>query len=59
MNETRKTAREIAEKQAEHYQEVSAKSAYNIEDLFNKVIDDLQATTNKKKEGATEQASSN
>ena len=40
----------MAQKQAEFYHEVSAKTNANIEDLFNKVIDDLQATQNKKKE---------
>jgi hypothetical protein len=29
---------------------VSAKTSANIEDLFNKIIDDLLATVNKKKE---------
>lgn len=40
----------MAEKQAEFYQEVSAKTNSNIEDLFNRTIDELQASTNKKKE---------
>jgi hypothetical protein len=40
----------IAEKQAEHYREVSAKTSSNIEDLFTKIIEDLLATNNKKKE---------
>ena len=34
-NEARKLAQEIAEKQAEKYKEVSAKTAANIEDLFS------------------------
>ena len=54
LNETRKNAREIAEKQAQQYHEVSAKSGFNIEDLFNRVIDDLQANNSKKKESAVE-----
>lgn len=45
-------AEDLAEKQAEAYQEVSAKTNSNIEDLFNKIIDDLQTTYNKKKEVA-------
>lgn len=40
----------MAEKQAEYYREVSAKTSANIEDLFNKIIDDLLASINKKKE---------
>lgn len=43
-------AEDIAEKQAEHYREVSAKTSSNIEDLFAKIIEDLLATNNKKKE---------
>ena len=43
-------AEDLAEKQAEFYQEVSAKTNSHIEDLFNKVIDDLQASSVKKKE---------
>ena len=54
LAETRKLAEHLAEEQAEFYQEVSAKTNSNIEDLFNKVIDDLQATSsNKKKETLT------
>ena len=41
---------DLAEKQAQFYQEVSAKTNSNIEDLFNRIIDDLQASANKKKE---------
>jgi hypothetical protein len=41
-------AQELAEKQAEFYREVSAKSSANIEDLFNKVIDELISTQKKK-----------
>lgn len=41
-------AEELAEKQAEYYREVSAKTSANIEDLFNKIIDDLLASTKKK-----------
>jgi Txe/YoeB family toxin of Txe-Axe toxin-antitoxin module len=41
-------AEELAEKQAEYYREVSAKTSANIEDLFNKIIDDLLALTKKK-----------
>ena len=43
-------AEELAEKQAQYYREVSAKTSTNIEDLFNKIIDDLLASQNKKKE---------
>lgn len=49
LAETRKLAEHLAEEQAEFYQEVSAKTNSNIEDLFNKVIDDLQATSSSKK----------
>jgi glycolate oxidase len=42
-------AEELAEKQAEYYREVSAKTSANIEDLFNKIIEideqNLQVTT--------------
>ena len=47
--ETRQNAQDIAEKQTEYYQEVSAKSGSNIEDLFNRIIDDLLSSSNKKK----------
>lgn len=50
LSETRKMAEDLAEKQAEYYREVSAKTSANIEDLFNKIIDDLLASLNKKKE---------
>ena len=43
-------AEDLAEKQAEYYRQVSAKTSANIEDLFNKIIDDLLASINKKKE---------
>jgi GTPase SAR1 family protein len=41
-------AEDLAEKQAEYYREVSAKTSANIEDLFNKIIDDLLASSKKK-----------
>ena len=47
--DTRSTAQDMAEKQTEHYQEVSAKSGANIEDLFNRIIDDLLSSSTKKK----------
>ena len=50
--ETRRTGQDLAEKQAEHYEEVSAKTAHNIEDLFNRIIDDLLSSSGKKKEEA-------
>ena len=53
LGETKKLAEDLAEKQAEFYQEVSAKTNANIEDLFNRVIDDLQASQTKKKEVPT------
>lgn len=43
-------AQDLAEKQAEHYQEVSAKTSAKIEDLFSSIVEDLLAATNKKKE---------
>lgn len=49
-------AEELAEKQAEYYRQVSAKTSANIEDLFNKIIDDLLALS-KKKEPAPQNAS--
>ena len=47
----RHSAVELAEQQAEHYQEVSAKTAHNIEDMFTRIIDDLVSSSTKKKEG--------
>ena len=48
-NEGRKIAQEIAEKQAEKYKEVSAKTASNIEELFSEILDSLLAQSNSKK----------
>jgi GTPase SAR1 family protein len=50
-------AQELAEKQAESYQEVSAKTNLNIEDLFSKIVEEL-ITTQKKKEVSNAQNNS-
>lgn len=47
-SETRKMAQELAEKQAQNYREVSAKTNSNIEDLFSKIVDELLSLHNKK-----------
>lgn len=48
-NEGRKSAQDIAEKQAEKYKEVSAKTAAGIDELFKEILHTLVASSNKKK----------
>ena len=43
----RKYAKEIAEQQAEHYKEVSAKTASNIEQLFEDILEILLTPSKK------------
>ncbi len=46
--EIRKLASEIAEKQTDHYEEVSAKTKNNIDKLFDHCIEDLLSANKKK-----------
>jgi major membrane immunogen (membrane-anchored lipoprotein) len=48
-------AENLAEKQADYYREVSAKTSSNVEDLFNRIVDELLLSQNKKKEEVASQ----